>query len=333
MRVAPGEVSQLEEVLASNQAILGWAKLEGVHHAGVTQAEIKAQLRHHADYYANGEASIAQAAGSIYRFLHEIKAGDYLLIPDEKDFYIAKAVGEGPVYLADKVAEDSAYRWNIEFLNDKQPIFRKNAPDNIQTALGHRQTVTSANNCLEDIPLVLSQNLLLNFRKNAYEFYHQQTLQVLCSPDLQLLHLKGMIADLLPKGSILPGDLEVYQKTSDIIWTTHDIFDDFSLNLIIKILPNRADSPIDVDELHQILEEIQTQIKELRVEEFADTPIILMVITTGEFTESCRQEEKSLAQDKFLAIKLIDREQFAKAYSEYLKATLSRRYPNLKYFK
>ena len=117
MRISPNGNSHLSETLESDEAILGWAKVNGLLEAKERSSIRKIMQEHYSDINSK---TLGQWIGSVNRFFIEMKAGDYLLIPTQHAFYIATILEDNAFYLPEKVDDSSAYRRKIKWLNNKK---------------------------------------------------------------------------------------------------------------------------------------------------------------------------------------------------------------------
>lgn len=54
----------------------------------------------------------------MWRFIREMNVGDLVVVPHGSEFYVAEVSGPA-MYDESKVEEDTAYRRNVKWLNDK----------------------------------------------------------------------------------------------------------------------------------------------------------------------------------------------------------------------
>lgn len=122
-RIAPGGNDKTQEALDSNEILTGWSEAQGLLNSDLDWAAFREILctAYYADEKTNHRAGLA--AGNMWRFIREMKEGDLVVVPVPSSFYVAQVTGPAR-YQADKVADDSAYRRSVEWLNAKQRIPR-----------------------------------------------------------------------------------------------------------------------------------------------------------------------------------------------------------------
>lgn len=106
----------------------------------------------HRAYY-NDEKDLRRAgaaAGHMWRFIREMSVGDLVVVPHGQQFYVAKVAGEAS-YSEDKVPDDSAYRRDAEWLDDKKPLLRSLAKSALISRMKTYGTCAYATDLLDDI--------------------------------------------------------------------------------------------------------------------------------------------------------------------------------------
>ncbi len=89
--------------LNNNVIAIGWKSIGDISKIGVTRESIKA---HYADVYPDAsKQSIANSAGMLYRFVYEVKIGDYVVFPSKVDRMINIGVIESDYYHDENAAE------------------------------------------------------------------------------------------------------------------------------------------------------------------------------------------------------------------------------------
>jgi predicted Mrr-cat superfamily restriction endonuclease len=100
--------------------------------------------------YRDYPRNAGSAAGNMWRFIHEMKIGDLVVVPHGANFYVARIEGDVQ-YIDDKVEEDTAFRRPVQWLNGKRPIARDQAPSALYSRMKVRQTSAWATDLLPDI--------------------------------------------------------------------------------------------------------------------------------------------------------------------------------------
>ena len=90
----------------------------------------------------------------MWRFIRDMKAGDYVVVPHETNFYVAQV--EGPAFHdPEKVEEDTAFRRKVKWLNEKQPIPRAKAPSALYSRMKILGVSANAYDLVDDIRSIL----------------------------------------------------------------------------------------------------------------------------------------------------------------------------------
>ncbi|MEA2070471.1 MAG: hypothetical protein U9O98_04195 [Asgard group archaeon] len=106
----------------------------------------------HSEYYSKDDNQIrsGRVAGNIWRFIHEMEVGNYVVMPTKKKFYVAKIAG--PVYYNEKKKYvNAAYRRKITWLNYRIPIPKSRATPELQEKLNMGQTCIEISEVMKDI--------------------------------------------------------------------------------------------------------------------------------------------------------------------------------------
>jgi predicted Mrr-cat superfamily restriction endonuclease len=94
------------------------------------------------------------AAGSMWRFIREMKIDDLVVVPYGSKFYVADVKGK-PYHDATKINDDTAYRRAATWLNDAKAIDRGIARAALQSRMKVQQTCVDASDLVEEIEEVL----------------------------------------------------------------------------------------------------------------------------------------------------------------------------------
>ena len=167
----------------SGEIIIGWSYAEGLIDEKLTRWEFREIL--HKTYAGPGDNYRASGgwAGSMWRFIREMNIGDLVIVPSGNSFYIAQV--EGPArYEKQFVADDTAHRRKVKWLNNKEPIPRKYAKSALQSRMKAYQTCVDATDLIDEIEDVIayaSKDDKLNFAQELRQNLIEQTRSELCS--------------------------------------------------------------------------------------------------------------------------------------------------------
>ncbi|MGL6131655.1 MAG: hypothetical protein ACRCZ9_08605, partial [Fusobacteriaceae bacterium] len=123
IRPYPHGINRLHYFLKNNVVGIGWPGI-GTLEDIVSREDVKSKLKS-AGYTAGKTAlSIGQAAGTIYRFACEMKAGDYVLVPNGSHIFVGKVLEDKAIYLEafDKDDEGFCHQRKVEWLFNKRTI-------------------------------------------------------------------------------------------------------------------------------------------------------------------------------------------------------------------
>lgn len=168
------------------------------------------------EYYTNRERSLGNAAGSLWRFIHVMKADDIVVVPTGEGFYVAKVKGD-LLYDPAGCTDDFAWRRRVEWLA-KRPLPRTFASNALQMRLKARQTCVDATDLLLDIEEALRRDKPINFTEtvicSSYESVAKALQISINNYGLEELVRRlatagGARAEIQPKHTRLPGDIDV----------------------------------------------------------------------------------------------------------------------------
>lgn len=188
VRPYPHGKYRVKEFLSKNIVAIGWPGIGDLTLAK-TRDEIKKSISNR--YRYSSPQSLGQAAGNIFRFMYDIKEGDFILVPDGQLVYIGKIISQ---YQYDKSVDSDEegypHQRRVEWLYDKKAIFRKLLTGRVYDSLKGQQTVfTTYHQDIEDTIknkrhyfiqqsnfdlkneylLRLQQGLLRNINSNTFE--------------------------------------------------------------------------------------------------------------------------------------------------------------------
>lgn len=157
LRIKPSGVDRMKEALSSNEVILGWSHLPELLNEHLTFEQYR-EIVKQKDFPSDTTYRTAGAvAGHLWRFIREMKPGDYVVVPHEAGcFYVAEVSGKA-YHDPAKMEEDTAYRRPVKWLNEKKALTRSSARAALQSKMHIRQTSAYADNLVPDIELVLQE--------------------------------------------------------------------------------------------------------------------------------------------------------------------------------
>jgi len=146
----------IEKMLAENEVMIGYSKAEGLLDKNLSKQEFREIIKK--QYYnQDGSARAAgQIAGDLWRFIREMKLGNYVVVPakEEEGLYIGKVAGPA-TYDEMRIFNDTAYRRKVEWLNNKKIIPMNLVTDELKKRLKSLQRVIDASDLYIEIEFAL----------------------------------------------------------------------------------------------------------------------------------------------------------------------------------
>lgn len=123
IRPYPHGIDRLQYFLENNVVGIGWpgiGNLEDVE----SRDDVKNKLKLAGYTEGRTALSIGQAAGTLYRFICEMKIGDYVLVPNGSNIFVGKILDEKPFYLEkfDMDEEGFCHQRKVEWLFNRRTI-------------------------------------------------------------------------------------------------------------------------------------------------------------------------------------------------------------------
>lgn len=303
LRIAPGNVDKMQEALANDDLIIGWAEADGLLDISLDWWKFRAIL--HKSYYSHKTSYRASgnAAGSMWRFIREMKPGDFVIAPHGSSFYIGKVVGDAR-YEASKVTEDSAYRRKVEWLNGKKPIARKLARAALISRMKVYQTCADALDLVADILDALSHAGSKSpsvFSNDLRTRLVSETLKEIRTGRMDSFAFENLIVSVLQSmgGTDVKRIPRKNDKGADVV-ATFSVAQTFDFKLAVQAKHFQPKPPVSPDVIDQLVTGMEA--------EGAD---IGWVVTSGTFSPEATQRCDDVMELKGYRIELVDGEQLA----------------------
>lgn len=206
---------------------LGWGNAKGLDKEKDWQKFKEIVRAAHPEQYSGRERALGNAAGSLWRFFHGMKVDDYVLVPSDEGFYVAEVKGD-PFY--DAADCDFAWRRRVKWLT-KVPVPRNFASNALQMRFKARQTCVDATDLISDIEEALKRKKPINFTQTVIESSYEPIAKALQTAInnygleyivSRLATAGGARADIQPKNSGLPGDVDVVASYNLSIGLNHE---------------------------------------------------------------------------------------------------------------
>lgn len=151
----PGEIMKEKEwALLTNVLNMGWEKSPGLTDDDLTYEEFREIIYN--TYFPEDEdyRRAGRMAGNAWRFIKEMTVGNYILLPIDDGFYIAKI--DSDVHFDDNyIQEKSGYKRTIQFLNNQEPIKIDSVPQKLQQKLRTSQAITDVTDLIQEVEFSL----------------------------------------------------------------------------------------------------------------------------------------------------------------------------------
>jgi predicted Mrr-cat superfamily restriction endonuclease len=150
LRIAPNGIDKVPEALVANQIIIGWSLAVGLLNESLTWEQFRQIVR---DTYYSEDTTLRRAgaaAGHMSRFIREMKVDDLVVVPHGTDFYVAEVCGPA-VHLSANRNDDTAYRRDVTWLNDKRPLSRTLARAALLSRMKIQGTCAPASDLIDEI--------------------------------------------------------------------------------------------------------------------------------------------------------------------------------------
>ena len=134
--------------------MIGWSKAEGLLDEKLSREDFREII--HKEYFPQekNRRRSGQVAGDLWRFIRVMGPNNYVLIPTKDGFYIGKITGPA-TYDEMKIFSDTAYRRKIEWLNDKKPVSKDLATEDLQKKLKTILSIIDASVLYQEIEFAL----------------------------------------------------------------------------------------------------------------------------------------------------------------------------------
>ena len=274
---------------------IGWAEARDLDQPGLDRNGFKLSIRASYPDYTSNQA-LGQVVGSLWRFIREIKAGDWILAPTWTGLNIGQVTGP-LAYDESLVVEDSAWRYPVQWI--RRDISRDSANAPLQARCCDRHTCVDATDLLTEIERLSSGEAKASLEtaiagSEAYAAIGRVLDDYLTPNDLELLVLRlaeknGAKAEQPPKN--LPnkkGDVDVIARYE---------FPRFAVGYQVKKHADKSET--DEWAVQQILDALEDEQLELDIG---------CVVSTGKgFTAEAMRLAKSPERGE---IRLIARDDF-----------------------
>ncbi len=309
MRIAHGEGGLLNESLERDELIIGWAYAEGLLDTSLDWVQFREII--HQQYHKNEDTyrRSGAAAGHVWRFIREIKIGDLVVVPSGPEFYVAEVSGDAR-RLHEKVAEDSAYRRSVVWLNGKRPIPRRIAKASLLSRMKTQGTTASAHDLLDDIKECVdlaSNDETPDFQTDLKAKLELLALQEMRSGRMDSYGFERLVRDLMKaSGAKDPYIVPRSKDNGADVVGVFSIAGLFPLKVVAQAKHWQPGNPVGADVVGQLISGIEAEEADLGI-----------VITSGDISEEAVEAASAYFENTGKKIEFVDGEQFSKLIIEH----------------
>jgi restriction system protein len=205
----------------SNIVSIGWSTIDNSHLKNETgwgkfRESLKTSLAGNAWAQNQSNNYWGNVAGSVWRFIHEIKVGDFLLIPCPGSVDVCKVAKEA-YFDTSGMISDSAWRLVVEPI--KKGVPRNYASNSLQKRLKGYQTCLDISDLANQVDDLLNRNRPINFAESVLGQARKPMVNALLESVndrgferlvKQLFEAAGASrCNLLAKNDFRPGDVDI----------------------------------------------------------------------------------------------------------------------------
>jgi predicted Mrr-cat superfamily restriction endonuclease len=309
LRLAPSGIDKVPEALSQNQISIGWAEADGLLEPSLSWEQFREIIR--SVYYAKEETlrMAGAASGNMWRFIREMNVGDLVIVPYGSNFFVAEI--EGPAtYNPAKVADETAYRRDVQWLNDKKPIRRDVAKSALISRMKTQGTCAYATDLLDEIKeclLIVSKGQAPTFQIDLQSRLIRETLEELRKGRMDSYGFERLIQTVLT--GLGAEDARIVPRSQDKgvdVLATFRVAGAFRQVVAVQAKHWQPTPPAGEDVVEQLIKGIE-----------AESANFGMLITSGSISDEAVQAAEKYFVEKGIKIELVDGEQFAKLIVEH----------------
>lgn len=308
LRISPSGIDRVNIALSDNQIIIGWAKANGL----LDNLPWEKFRKIISEVYYPKEDSLRKAgsaSGHMWRFIREMNVGDLIVVPHGINFYIAEVSGD-TTHDKLKIPENTAYRRDVKWLNNKEPIPRSLAKSALISRMKIQGTCAYANDLLSEIKECISlseSGEKPTFQSDLQSKLIKETLNEIRSGRMDSFGFENLIRDVLKnlgaeEAKVVPRNQD---KGADIV-ATFKVAGAFRHIIAVQAKHWQPKPPVGKDVVKQIVEGIE-----------AESANLGMIITSGTISDEATYEAEQYFEKSGIKIELIDGKQFAKIIVEH----------------
>lgn len=305
LRMNPGNQDWVPVALQTGQISIGWGLASELMDPSLDRWQFRDVIKRHYLPDAVGYQRAGSVAGMLWLF-REMTPGDLVVVPSgDQSFHVAEVVGD-LIFLQDKVAEHTAFRRDVRWLNG-QPLQRRTARAALQSRMKIRQTCGDATDLIDDIRDALrvandaEAGTPPSFGADLRVRLIEQARAEMHSGRMASHGFENLIATLLiSKGAtdarVVPRSQD---KGADIV-ATFTMADTFQIRVAVQAKHFQPDPPVGPHVVDQLVAGME-----------AEQITHGWVATSGTFSPEAQARKIEVEEERSLTISLVDGDQIA----------------------
>jgi hypothetical protein len=234
--------------------------------------------------------------------------GDLVVVPHVTGFYVAE-VTSGALYDPTRLDDDTAFRRNVLWHNDKRPIPRAMAKSALISRMKIQGTCADATDLLDHIKECLEHaksGHTPTFKSDLQKKLILKTLEVMRNGLIENFGFENLIKDVLVglgavEARVIPRNLD---KGADVI-ATFRVAGAISQRVAVQAKHWQPEPPVGADVVEQLIKGLEAEGADLG-----------MVVTSGTIAPEASKAAEKYYDDKGIRIELLGGEDFAKLIVE-----------------
>lgn len=303
LRIAPSGKDRVGEALEEDEAIIGWSECPELLNPGLTWEQFRELIRE--TYHPDDDdlRRAGNAAGHAWCFIRDMKPGDLIVTPHGPRFYVARIIGDA-VHREDKVADDTAFRRRVEWLNGKQGIERSLAKTALQLRMKIRGTSANATELVGEIEACLAiaeRGEHPEFTKAMRTRLIDTALKEIRGGHIENFGFERLVAGVMQK--LGADDVKIVPRLLDKgvdILATFLVAGTFQLLVAIQAKHYQPEPPVGPEVVEQLIQGMA-----------AESANLGMVVTCGTIGEQAEERAARFFEEEGIRIELVDGELLA----------------------
>lgn len=309
LRIAPSRVDRLREALDADQIIIGWSGAgEALLDQSLTWGDFREIVRRTCYTNEDSARKVGQGSGHLWRFIREMDKGHLVVVPYGSDFYVAE-VTDRASYDPAKASDDTAYRRNVVWHNQKQPIPRALARSALISRMKIQGTCADATDLIDQISECLNRAKsgdTPTFKTDLQAQLVAKTLEVLRGGFIESFGFENLIAEVLEglgavETLVIPRNQD---KGADVV-ATFRVAGAISQRVAVQAKHWQPEPPVGTDVVEQLIRGLEAEGADLG-----------MVVTSGTIAPEAVKAAEKYYEEKGIRIELLNGEDFAKLIVE-----------------